>query len=712
MVMESSSEEHQPKHTRDVQQQFPAEGDETFEKEGQWDGSDVLVNGNGKECFSVEELFEKVAIPRWQDQITLRALVVSAILGGFFCIITHKLSLTVGIIPSLNVSAGLLGFFMIKFWNGVFTRLNFWSRPFTRQENTVVQTCVVACYGIAFSGGFGTYLLGLDDNTYKKIGASFPGNRAVDVKTPALGWIFAFIFTVSFLGILVIVPLSKIMILKYRLTYPSGTATAILINSFHTPEGAKTAKKQVKCLAKTMGLSFFFSFFKWFYSGDGESACGFDNFPTLGLKALNNKFLFDFNLTYVGAGMICPHIVNVSVLLGAIISWGIMWPLISTAGWYDKSFKGSNFRGLYGYKVFVAIALILGDGLYNFIKVVVVSVWFMYKHYKTDLLPITAGADSRDGVLTTDEKKRNETFLKGRIPFWLASSCYIGLAAISTGVIPQIFPPMRWYFVMTCYILAPVLAFCNAYGTGLTDWSLSSTYGKIGLFVFAAWAGAGNGGVVAGLAACGVMMTIVSTASDLMQDFKTGYLTRSSPRSMFVAQIVGTFLGCVLAPLTFWMFWKAFPIGDENGQYKAPYAVIYRQMAIIGVQGFSALPAHCLELCYAFFAMAVVVNGIRDLLPKKYSKYIPIPMAMAIPFYIGAYFAIDMFIGTVIVFIWQQLNRKKSEIYVPAFASGLICGDGLWAVPSAILALAKVDPPLCMMFYPSSVAATISSKFG
>lgn len=40
------------------------------------------------------------------------------------------------------------------------------------------------------------------------------------------------------------------------------------------------------------------------------------------------------------------------------------------------------------------------------------------------------------------------------------------------------------------------------------------------------------------------MMNIVSTASDLMQDFKTGYLTLSSPRSMFFSQAFGTAIGC------------------------------------------------------------------------------------------------------------------------------------------------------------------------
>ena len=36
--------------------------------------------------------------------------------------------------------------------------------------------------------------------------------------------------------------LCQIMIIDFKLTYPSGTATAHLINSFQTPQGAKLAK--------------------------------------------------------------------------------------------------------------------------------------------------------------------------------------------------------------------------------------------------------------------------------------------------------------------------------------------------------------------------------------------------------------------------------------------------------------------------------------
>lgn len=105
-------------------------------------------------------------IPDWKEQITIRGLAVSALLGTLFCIITHKLNLTVGIIPSLNVAAGLLGFFFVKSWTGVLSKIGFSVAPFTKQENTVIQTCVVACYGLAFSGNLSFFFFVADHLFY------------------------------------------------------------------------------------------------------------------------------------------------------------------------------------------------------------------------------------------------------------------------------------------------------------------------------------------------------------------------------------------------------------------------------------------------------------------------------------------------------------------------------------------------------------------
>ncbi|KAG4952663.1 hypothetical protein JHK82_045556 [Glycine max] len=559
-------------------------------------------------------------------------------------------------------------------------------------------------------GGFGSYLFGMSEEIAKQ--SSDPSH----FKDPKLGWIIGFLFVVSFLGLFSVVPLRKIMVIDFKLTYPSGTATAHLINSFHTPQGAKLAKKQVKMLGKFFSLSFFWGFFQWFYTATDQ--CGFQAFPSLGLKAYENKFFFDFAAIYVGVGMICPYIINISVLLGGIISWGIMWPLIKTkeGDWYDKGLGEGNLHGIQGYRVFIAIALILGDGLYNFIKVLTHTLWGLYhqirEKQRENVLPVADQDSPSNSHLSYDDQRRTQLFLKDQIPTWFAISGYVAIAAISTATLPHIFPELKWYYIIVIYLIAPTLAFCNAYGCGLTDWSLASTYGKLAIFTIGAWAGSSNGGVLAGLAACGVMMNIVSTASDLMQDFKTGYLTLASPRSMFVSQIIGTTMGCIISPCVFWIFYKAFPdLGRSTSEYPAPYAIIYRNMAILGVQGFGHLPKNCLLLCYIFFAAAVAINLIKDFLGKR-GRFIPLPMAMAIPFYIGPYFAIDMCVGSLILYVWERINKAKADAFAPAVASGLICGDGIWTLPASILALAGVKPPICMKFLSRAANARVDTLLG
>ncbi|KAL9684727.1 hypothetical protein QQ045_022168 [Rhodiola kirilowii] len=203
-------------------------------------GFEIEKADHDADTNSIEKLFERSnkQVPPWEQQLTIRAFVVSFVLSVMFSTIVMKLNLTTGIIPSLNVSAGLLAFFFVKTWTKIVGNFCGLSRPFTRQENTVIQTCVVASAGIAFSGGFGSYLFAMSD-VMARVSEEPAGKY--DTKNPALGWMIGFLFVVSFLGLFSVVPLRKIMIVDFKLTYPSGTATAYLINSFHTPKGAMLA---------------------------------------------------------------------------------------------------------------------------------------------------------------------------------------------------------------------------------------------------------------------------------------------------------------------------------------------------------------------------------------------------------------------------------------------------------------------------------------
>ena len=51
--------------------------------------------------------------------------------------------------------------------------------------------------------------------------------------------------------------------------------------------------------------------------------------------------------------MIIPYVVSYSLMFGAILSNGIMWPLISQqeGNWYPAGQPAQSFEGLFGYKV-------------------------------------------------------------------------------------------------------------------------------------------------------------------------------------------------------------------------------------------------------------------------------------------------------------------------------------------------------------------------
>lgn len=98
------------------------------------------------------------SIPPWKSQITFRGIVASIIIGIIYSVIVMKLNLTTGLVPNLNVSAALLAFVFLRSWTKLLTKAGIVTKPFTKQENTVVQTCAVACYSIAVGGNFGEFL--------------------------------------------------------------------------------------------------------------------------------------------------------------------------------------------------------------------------------------------------------------------------------------------------------------------------------------------------------------------------------------------------------------------------------------------------------------------------------------------------------------------------------------------------------------------------
>ncbi|KAM3205018.1 hypothetical protein P3L10_028428 [Capsicum annuum] len=64
------------------------------------------------------------------------------------------------------------------------------------QENTMIQTCSVACYNIALGGGLGSYLLGMEKKTYELARVGTVGNTSNSYKKLEFGWMTGYLLVV------------------------------------------------------------------------------------------------------------------------------------------------------------------------------------------------------------------------------------------------------------------------------------------------------------------------------------------------------------------------------------------------------------------------------------------------------------------------------------------------------------------------------------
>ncbi|KAI3836701.1 hypothetical protein MKX03_007330 [Papaver bracteatum] len=591
----------------------------------------------GEEELTIEEIFESKAIPPWNSQITARS-----ILGFLFTFTVMNLNFITGIIPCLDVSTGLLGLFFIKLWTSVCSKFGVYTWPFTRQENSVIQTCVVATSGIALCSGYASFILGMT----KVIADQGPAmaNKENNVVSLNLGWMICFLAVVSFVGFFSIIPLRKIMILDSKLPYPCRTVSAYFINRFHAPKQARTL-------------------FKW-SSADGYTQN------------------FDFSNTYVLVGIVSPNSMSLYMLLGFLVSRGIMWPLIEPreGKWYSAYLNASSLSGLQGYKVFIALSMILGDGLFHFVVVKSKTIYAIINTlgkknlYEDVMIPVYGDPYSTNittnPAMNYDDHRRAEHFLKDEIPLWVAVAFYVGLEMVALKVVPLIFPSLKFYHIMVIYSIAPILTFRDSYGCGLSHcWSLASTYGKITVFIFAPWVGLRNGGIVVGLAACSV----------------TGYLTLASPRSMLFSTVIGTLLGIIMSPLVFLIFFhEPNPnLWQPESLYPAPYGALYRGIALIAMEGVSALPNNCLILSIGFFSFAILLNIMKEVMMHlniKAHKLVPSAIDMAIQFYLGGYSMICMCVGSLYTFWRESKSKAEDDDSILVEASGMIFGDFLWGI--------------------------------
>ena len=168
---------------------------------------------------------------------------------------------------------------------------------------------------------------------------------------------------------------------------------------------------------------------------------------------------------------------------------------------------------------------------------------------------------------------------------------------------------------------------------------------------------------------------------DLFQELKTGHLRRSSPREQFFGQLIGTAASVFLSVFAYFVYSNAWTIGGPD--LSAPSARIWLSMAQLSTGTGISLPG-VLPCALVASALVVAVLLLNHFYPAS-RPYTPSILGIGIGFYLSPRFIIPRLLGALIQRHWLRSNPSSERRYMILTASGLVLGEGIMSIFTALL---------------------------
>lgn len=468
--------------------------------------------------------------------------------------------------------------------------------------------------------------------------------------------LFLWAISVAYLGVFFAVPLRTQMVVIEKLRFPTGTATAETIMAVFA-KGDEALRKS-KALLYTALFAGVLTLAAFFVPAAGHppivKAIGLGVLSAWGFSLLISPMMF-------GAGILIGPRVGVSILLGALLSWGLIGPMVTEMGWVSDKIMDYE-TGARGWLLWPGVALMVTDALMSLVL-----------SYKTIIRSFKV-LDTANLIDPDKKSIPNKVWMGGL----LLSTVAVTLSAWFVFDIP---PQMT----VLAVVLSAVLSMIAVRSTGETDINPIGGMGKVTQLVFG---GLAPGSVPTNLMSAAITGSGASQAADMMQDLKTGYMLGANPFKQFKAQCIGIFVGMLVCIPIYKLFDTAYVIGE--GDLPAPAAHAWKAMAQLLTQGFEALPQHAGWAVFVAVLFGVVLSLLKKV--KSVAHYVPSGLAMGIAFIVPAYYSVAMFIGAMFLVIWMKKNKVSCDSLSFPVASGLVAGEGLMGVIVAILTLLGVKP--------------------
>ncbi|MEK0361925.1 OPT family oligopeptide transporter [Pseudomonas sp. CBC3] len=547
-------------------------------------------------------------------ELTLRALLTGLLLGAVLTPSNIYSGLKIGWSFNMSIIALLVGF---AFWQSLSRMLG---RPaWTLHESNINQTTASSAASIISSG----------------LVAPIPAYTLMTGQQFETLPLMAWVFSVSFLGIWVAWYLRPSLIVEAQLRFPEGMATLATMQQIYS-HGAEAARRllvlgSAAALAAAVKLldSLLWTLPRWA--------------PSAQLERLT--FSLEPSLLLVGFGGIIGLRVGLSLLLGAVIAWGMLAPWLVAEGLVamPADASGPQFALLIEWLLWPGVSLMVCATL-------------------TSL-----------GLRLLRARRDSERRLWLRRP---AALPLLGLV-VAAGLVVVLQISLFGIHVLMAALsipLALLLAMVAARVVGATGIPPIGAIGQLSQLSFAVIA---PGQVAINLMSANTAGGAAGQCTDLLNDFKVGHAIGAAPSRQAIAQCLGILMGSLVGVLVYQVLIPDPQTMLITAEWPAPAVATWKAVAEALTAGLSSIGSDIRWAILCGALAGVLLGTLEGSLPAWRLRWLPSSAALGLAFIIPASISLMMTLGALLAWLFAARWGRLAERFVIVAAAGLVAGESM-----------------------------------
>ena len=597
-------------------------------------------------------------------ELTLRSLILGALITTIFTAANVYLGLKVGLTFASSIPAAVISMAILSF-----------VKDSSILENNIVQT-------VASAAG-----------TLSAIIFVLPGLVIV-------GWWTGFPFWQSFLiclsggvlGVVFTIPLRRALVTNSDLPYPEGVAAAEVLKVGSGTRGetkGDTGEAREGLVAVILGSVA--SAGLAIVTATRIAAGQVTGFFRIGALA-SSGYDIAFSLALVGAGHLVGLSVGMAMLTGLVIAWAVAVPILTSM---QPAAEGVALS-VYTLAIWRTQVRFIGAG-----AIAIAAIFTLAKLAKPVVGGLVSTLASSRSTGIRDDRDRDISppwilaltaaclLITGWLAFTFVRSTVLAPSAVTLTLIAIPFVLLGGFLIAgICGYMAGLIGASNSpiSGVGILSIVLCAS---VLVFAVSPTTETRPALVAFALFVTAIVFACATISNDNLQDLKTGQLVGASPMRQQIALIVGVAAGASVIPFVLNLLTHAYGFaGAANVGVVAPNPLPAPQATLISALAQGVIGGNLDWKMIGIGALVGVGLILLDIALGAMKKLRIPPLAVGIGIYLPMSATFAVVIGAVISYWYDRRTRslanpERAERLGTLVASGLIVGESLWGVINA-----------------------------